>query len=59
MPHYYSMNTQCFGFVGFPIWALLLVVASAVAVYLFLRANPKKKAKLDAAVSKVEEKLKK
>lgn len=52
------MNTQCFGLLGFPLWALLIVVASAVAVYLFLRANPKKKAKLDAAVDKVSDKLK-
>lgn len=53
------MHTLCFGIAGFPVWALVLVVASAVAVYLFLRANPKKKAKLDAVVNKVEDKLKK
>lgn len=53
------MNTQCFGLLGFPVWSLVLIVASAVVVYLFLRANPKKKAKLDAAVNKVSNKLKK
>lgn len=53
------MHTLCFGIAGFPVWALLLVVASAVVVYLFLRANPKKKAALDKAVDKVSDKLKK
>lgn len=50
------MNT-CFGFLGLSVWTIVIVVATAVAGYLFLRANPRKKAKLDKAVDKVKDVL--
>lgn len=37
--------------------AVVAVVAAAVGGYLFLRANPQKKAKLDAEVNQIARKL--
>lgn len=53
------MMNCSFALFGLSVWTVAIVVAAAVAGYLFLRANPKKKAKLDAVVEKVSDKLKK
>lgn len=52
------MMNQCFGIVGLSVWTVVIVVVGAVAGYLFLRANPRKKAKLDSAVEKAKDLLK-
>lgn len=51
--------TNCvFSFLGLSVWTVGIVVIAAVATYLFLRANPSKKAKLDKAVGKVKDLIK-
>lgn len=47
-----------FALFGLSVWTVVIVVVGAVAGYLFLRANPRKKAKLDAAVEKAKNLLK-
>jgi hypothetical protein len=47
---------QCLGLFGsLTVWTAVVVVAAVVAGYLFLRANPRKKTKLDAAVAKIKD----
>ena len=51
------MINTLFALIGTGVWTLVVSVAVAVGVYIFVKHNPKKVAKIDEAVDKVKDRI--